>query len=149
MEQILATPPLPTLTKSYLPTTPTPIDHRSPWREPHPDGINMAIYADSNDGSTGKGILIGMLSAFGSAAFVVLIFAIFYLFRYTNRGRIFLDRIGRPGEFDDEQTLAREEAEAMEQMNDLERGEYLKAKGVFRGGSPLHLLTMAQSSDLV
>ncbi len=88
-------------------------------------------------------------ASFGSAAFVVLIFAIFYLFRYTNRGRIFLDRIGRPGEFDDEQTLAREEAEAMEQMDDLERGEYLKAKGVFRGGSPLHLLTMAQSSDLV
>lgn len=90
-----------------------------------------------------------MLSAFGSAAFVVLIFAIFYLFRYTNRGRIFLDRIGRPGEFDDEQTLAREEAEAMEQMDDLERGEYLKAKGVFRGDIPLHLPALAQSSDLV
>lgn len=73
-----------------------------------------------------------MLSAFGSAAFVVLVFAIFYFFRYTNRGRIILDRIGRPGEFDDEQALAREEADALEQMDDLERGEYLRAKGMFR-----------------
>ena len=72
-----------------------------------------------------------MLSAFGSAAFVVLIFAIFYFFRYTNRGRILLDRIGRPGEYDDEQALAREEAEALEEMDDLERGEYLRAKGMF------------------
>ena len=70
-----------------------------------------------------------MLSAFGSAAFVVLIFAIFYFFRYTSRGRIFLDRIGRPGEYDDEQTLAREETEALEEMNDIERLEYLRAKG--------------------
>lgn len=70
-----------------------------------------------------------MLSAFGSAAFVVLIFAIFYFFRYTSRGRIFLDRIGRPGEYDDEQALAREEAEALEEMNDIERLEYLRAKG--------------------
>ncbi len=132
MEQVLAAPPSPTLTKSYLPTTPSPIDHRSPWRESPPDGTNILINISSNDGSTGKGILIGMLSAFGSAAFVVLVFAIFYFFRYTNRGRIFLDRIGRPGEFDDEQALAREEADALEQMDDLERGEYLRAKGGFR-----------------
>ena len=70
-----------------------------------------------------------MLSAFGSAAFVVLIFAIFYFFRYTSRGRIFLDRIGTPGEYDDEQALAREEAGALEDMSDLDRLEYLRAKG--------------------
>ena len=87
------------------------------------------INISSNDGSTGKGILIGMLSAFGSAAFVILVFAIFYFFRYTTRGRILLDRIGRPGEYDDEQALAREEADALEDMDDLERGEYLRAKG--------------------
>lgn len=73
-----------------------------------------------------------MLSAFGSAAFVVLVFAIFYFFRYTGRGRIFLNRIGRPGEYDDEQALAREEADALEEMDDLQRVEYLRAKGVFR-----------------
>lgn len=60
-----------------------------------------------------------------------MIFATFYFFRYTNRGKIFLDRIGRPGEYDDEQALAREEADALEGMDDLERGEYLRAKGAF------------------
>lgn len=89
----------------------------------------VIINITSSDGSTGKGILIGMLSAFGSAAFVVLIFAIFYLFRHTNRGRILLERLGRPGEYDDEQALAREEAEALEGMDDLRRIEYLRAKG--------------------
>ena len=100
------------------------------WRETPHDTTNIVINISSNDGSTGKGILIGMLSAFGSAAFVVLVFAIFYFFRYTNRGRIFLDRIGRPGEYDDEQALAREEADALEGMDDLQRVEYLRAKGV-------------------
>lgn len=92
----------------------------------------VIINITSNDGSTGKGILIGMLSAFGSAAFVVLVFAIFYLFRHTNRGRILLERLGRPGEYDDEQALAREEAEALEGMDDLRRIEYLRAKGILQ-----------------
>lgn len=70
-----------------------------------------------------------MLSAFGSAALVVLIFAVFYFFWYTRPGRIFLDRLGRPGEFDDEQAFAREESRALEQMDDLQRLEYLRAKG--------------------
>ena len=121
----------PTFETSYLQTTPSPspTDHRSPWQENPHDGTNIVINISSNDGSTGKGILIGMLSAFGSAAFVVLVFAIFYFFRYTARGRIFLDRIGRPGEYDDEQAYAREEAEALEEMDDLQRVEYLRAKG--------------------
>lgn len=128
MEQI-RTARSPTLTKSYLSTAPTPTDHPSPWRDSAHDGTNIVINISSNNGSTGKGILIGMLSAFGSAALVVLVFAIVYFFRYTNRGRIFLDRIGRPGEYDDEQALAREEADALETMDDLQRAEYLRAKG--------------------
>jgi len=79
--------------------------------------------------STGKGILIGMVSAFGSAAVVGLIIAIIYFFRYTSRGQIFLDRIGRPGEYDDEQAFLREEEEALEEMDDLQRATYLRAKG--------------------
>ena len=79
--------------------------------------------------STGKGILIGMLSAFGSAGIVALILSIVYFFRFTNRGRIFLDRIGRPGEYDDDQAFLREEEEALEEMDDLQRTEYLRAKG--------------------
>ena len=83
-----------------------------------------------NDGSTGKGILIGMLSAFGSAAIVALVFAVIYFFRYTSRGRIILDRLGRPGEYDDEQAFAREEVQALDEMDDLQRAEYMRAKGI-------------------
>ena len=81
--------------------------------------------------STGKGILIGMLSAFGSALLVALILALVYFLRYTNRGRILLDRMGRPGEYDDEQAFAREEAEALENIDDISRSEYLRAKGEY------------------
>ncbi|KAL9102886.1 MAG: hypothetical protein Q9163_002009 [Psora crenata] len=133
--------PSPTFATSYLQTAPSPTDHRSPWRGAPHDGTNIVINISSNNGSTGKGILIGMLSAFGSAAFVVLVFAIFYFFRYTSRGRIFLDRIGRPGDYDDEQALAREEAEALEEMDDLQRMEYFRAKAFIQANPPETLTT--------
>ena len=129
MEEDIAISPT-TVSTSYFHSAPSPTHHRSPWQESPYDNTNIVINISSNDGSTGKGILIGMLSAFGSAAFVVLVFAIFYFFRYTSRGRIFLDRIARPGEYDDEQALAREEADALEDMDDLQRVEYLRAKGM-------------------
>ena len=99
--------------------------------------VDHTVYIKDSDmiqiqrsmGSTGKGILIGMLSAFGAALLVALIFALIYFLRYTNRGRIFLDRMGRPGEFDDEQAFLREEEEALNTMDDLSRSEYLRAKG--------------------
>lgn len=81
--------------------------------------------------STGKGILIGLLSAFGSAAVIAVVFLLIWVLKFTQRGRIFLDRLGRPGEYDDEQAFLREEAEAMDEMGDLERSEYLRAKGMF------------------
>ena len=59
----------------------------------------------------------------------MLVLAVFFFFKYTNRGRIILDRIGRPGEYDDEQAFAKEEAEALETMDELQRAEYLRAKG--------------------
>ena len=94
------------------------------------DGAPTSIVININDGgSTGRGILIGLLSAFGSAGIAVLLLAIFFFFRYTSRGRIILDRIGRPGEYDDEQAFIREEAEALESMDDMQRTEYLRAKG--------------------
>jgi hypothetical protein len=77
-----------------------------------------------------NGVVIGLLSSFGSAILILCIFLIFYFFKYTASGRIFLDRIGRPGEYDDEQAFAREEAEALETMDDMQRTEYLRAKGV-------------------
>lgn len=79
--------------------------------------------------ATGRGILIGILSAFGSALLIVIILVMVYLLGYTDRGRIFLDRIGRPGEYDDEQQFLKEETEALEQMDDIQRSEYLRAKG--------------------
>ncbi|KAI9831014.1 MAG: Rsp5p-dependent ubiquitination, sorting of cargo proteins at the multivesicular body [Sarea resinae] len=94
------------------------------------------VRASGDGGSTGKGILIGMLSAFGSAGLVAIIFAIVYFFRYTNNGRIFLDRIGRPGEYDDEQAFAKEEAEALEEMDDLQRAEYQRAKAFVQANPP-------------
>ena len=96
-----------------------------------PDNEPLVSAGGNSSGSTGKGILIGILSAFGSAAVAVLILVIFFFFKYTQRGRIILDRIGRPGEYDDEQAFAREEAEALESMDDISRSEYLRAKGEF------------------
>lgn len=101
--------------------------HQSTSASPNPS-TNIVINI-GDGGSTGRGILIGILSAFGSAGIAVLVLAIFFFFRYTNRGRILLDRIGRPGEFDDEQAFIREEAEALESMEDSQRAEYLRAKG--------------------
>ncbi|KAI5808594.1 concanavalin A-like lectin/glucanase domain-containing protein [Peziza echinospora] len=86
--------------------------------------------------AAGKGVLIGLASAFGSAALVGLIFYIIYFFKYTARGRIFLDRIGRPGEFDDEQAYLREESEALESMDDISRQEYLRAKAFIQANPP-------------
>lgn len=87
------------------------------------------LASGNSSGSTGKGILIGILSAFGSAAVAFIVLAIFFFFKYTRRGRIMLDRIGRPGEYDDEQAFLREEEAALESMDDLARSEYLRAKG--------------------
>lgn len=77
-----------------------------------------------------NGVLIGLLSSLGSAVLIGFIFVIIYFFKYTNSGRILLDRIGRPGEYDDEQAFAKEEAEALEVMDDMQRTEYLRAKGL-------------------
>lgn len=76
-----------------------------------------------------NGVLIGLLSSLGSAVLIGFIFVLIYFFKYTNPGRILLDRIGRPGEYDDEQAFAKEEAEALETMDDMQRTEYLRAKG--------------------
>ncbi|KAI5310223.1 Rsp5p-dependent ubiquitination, sorting of cargo proteins at the multivesicular body [Ascosphaera atra] len=87
-------------------------------------------------GSAGKGIIIGVLSALGSAILAVIVLSLFLLLRYTSRGRIFLDSIGRPGQFDDEQAFLEEEERALEEMNDLERTEYLRAKAFTQANPP-------------
>ncbi|KAI0517627.1 ssh-4 [Xylaria bambusicola] len=82
------------------------------------------------------GIVIGLLSSFGSAVIVAVIFFVIWFFRHTASGRIFLDRIGRPGEYDDEQAFAREEAEALETMDEMQRAEYQRAKVYIQGYPP-------------
>ncbi|CDM38339.1 Protein ssh4 [Penicillium roqueforti FM164] len=99
------------------------------------------LASGNSSGSTGKGILIGILSAFGSAAVAFVVLAIFFFFKYTRRGRIMLDRIGRPGEYDDEQAFLREEEVALESMDDLARSEYLRAKAFVQGNPPESLQT--------
>jgi hypothetical protein len=125
--------PSPTSLSSAIPSIATLSEHNG-WRQdrfrPATAARPNSIVIHINDGgSTGRGILIGILSAFGSAGVAVLILAIFFFFKYTSRGRILLDRIGRPGEFDDEQAFAQEEAEALETMDELQRTEYIRAKG--------------------
>ncbi|KAL2256074.1 hypothetical protein VTK26DRAFT_2233 [Humicola hyalothermophila] len=88
-----------------------------------------------------NGIVIGLLSSFGSAILILCIFLAFYFFRYTASGRIFLDRLGRPGEYDDEQAFAREEAEALETMDDMQRTEYLRAKAFIAANPPESIQT--------
>ncbi|KAJ5578534.1 SPla/RYanodine receptor SPRY [Penicillium hispanicum] len=105
-------------------------------------GSGQTLAAGGNSaGSTGKGILIGILSAFGSAAIAFVVLAIFFFFKYTRRGRIMLDRIGRPGEYDDEQAFAREEEAALESMDDLSRSEYLRAKAFVQANPPESMQT--------
>lgn len=80
--------------------------------------------------------MIGIFSVLGAAGFCLILAAIVYYFRYTQQGRIFLDRITRPGEYDDEQQFAKEEAEALEEMDDMERMEYLRAKAFVQANPP-------------
>lgn len=84
----------------------------------------------SSPSSAFTGVVIGLVSSFGSIILIALVIFIFWVSGCANTGRIILDRLGRPGEYDDEQAFAREEAEALETMDDMTRQEYLRAKGM-------------------
>lgn len=134
-----AAPPPSSFATSYLPEATAEITPPTQWETSHSDSTTggrwtswqeqRAAFRAEGLNSTGKGILIGMMSAFGSAAIVGIIIAMVYFFRYTSRGKIFLDRMSRPGEYDDEQAFLREEEEAMAEMDELQKAEYLRAKG--------------------
>ncbi|KFY57052.1 hypothetical protein V496_06578 [Pseudogymnoascus sp. VKM F-4515 (FW-2607)] len=111
-----------------------------------PDAYTAASVATGSssammESSTANGVLIGLLSSFGSALFIALVFLVVYFFRYTQGGRILLDRIGRPGEYDDEQSFLREEAEALETMEEGQRIDYLRAKAFIESNPPDSLPT--------
>jgi hypothetical protein len=84
----------------------------------------------SNPSSAFTGVVIGLVSSFGSIVLIALVIFIFWVSGCASTGRIILDRLGRPGEYDDEQAFARDEAEALEVMDDMSRQEYLRAKGM-------------------
>lgn len=118
--------PLTTLTTSILPLATMPSDSSffsgfSQGQQPPPISPTFELELQRNSSAL-NGVVIGLLSSFGSAILIALIFIVVYFFKYTAGGRIFLDRIGRPGEYDDEQAFLREEAEALEEMDDLQRG---------------------------
>ncbi|KAG5935965.1 Protein ssh4 [Claviceps sorghi] len=87
------------------------------------------------------GIIIGLVSSFGSIILIALVVFIFWASGCAGSGRIILDRLGRPGEYDDEQAFAREEAEALETMDDMTRTEYLRAKAFVTANPPESLPT--------
>lgn len=86
---------------------------------------------DSSPSSAFTGVIIGLVSSFGSIILIALVIFIFWVSGCASTGRIILDRLGRPGEYDDEQAFVREEAEALESMDDMSRQEYLRGKGGF------------------
>lgn len=89
----------------------------------------MALTTSPSSAFTG--VIVGLVSSFGSIILIALIIFIFWVSGCAGSGRILLDRLGRPGEYDDEQAFAREEAEALETMDEMARAEYLRAKGTF------------------
>ncbi|KAG6002767.1 Rsp5p-dependent ubiquitination, sorting of cargo proteins at the multivesicular body [Claviceps maximensis] len=87
------------------------------------------------------GVIIGLVSSFGSIILIALVVFVFWASGCAGSGRIILDRLGRPGEYDDEQAFAREETEALETMDDMTRTEYLRAKAFVTANPPESLPT--------
>ncbi|KAH7309481.1 concanavalin A-like lectin/glucanase domain-containing protein [Stachybotrys elegans] len=98
----------------------------------------MAYHSPS---SAFTGVIIGLVSSFGSIILIAIIIFVFWAAGCAGNGRILLDRFGRPGEYDDEQAFAREEAEALETMDDMTRTEYLRAKAYVTANPPESLQT--------
>ncbi|KAF4451876.1 hypothetical protein F53441_5195 [Fusarium austroafricanum] len=95
----------------------------------------------SNPSSAFTGVVIGLVSSFGSIVLIALVIFIFWVSGCASTGRIILDRLGRPGEYDDEQAFARDEAEALEVMDDMARQEYLRAKAWVTANPPESMQT--------
>lgn len=77
-----------------------------------------------------NGIIIGLLLLFGLVIVIFCVFFIIYYFKYIFLGCIFFDWIGCFGEYDDEQVFVWEEVEVLEMMDDMQRMEYLRVKGM-------------------
>ncbi|PFH58695.1 hypothetical protein XA68_13332 [Ophiocordyceps unilateralis] len=99
----------------------------------------MAVVTAPSSAFTG--IIIGLVSSFGSIILIALVVFIFWASGCAGSGRILLDRLGRPGEYDDEQAFARDEADALETMDDMSRTEYLRAKAFVTANPPESMQT--------
>lgn len=75
------------------------------------------------------GVILGLICSFGSTLTICLIIVAWWYFRISDQGRILLERFSRPGQFDEEQRFAVEEAEALQTMDPIQKAEYLRAKG--------------------
>ncbi|TQV99193.1 protein SSH4 [Cordyceps javanica] len=87
------------------------------------------------------GVVIGLVSSFGSILLIGLVVFVFWASGCAGSGRILLDRLGRPGEYDDEQAFLREEEDALETMDDMARTDYLRAKAFVTANPPESLQT--------
>jgi len=74
------------------------------------------------------GVILGLICSFGSTLTICLIIVAWWYFRISDQGRILLERFSRPGQFDEEQRFAVEEAEALQTMDPSQKAEYLRAK---------------------
>ncbi|KAI6783226.1 uncharacterized protein J7T54_000728 [Emericellopsis cladophorae] len=95
------------------------------------------------------GVIIGLVSSFGSIVLIAIIVFIFWVTGCAGSGRILLDRLGRPSEYDDEQAFAREEAEALDNMDEMARAEYLRAKAFVTHNPPESLQTEISLSQFL
>lgn len=75
------------------------------------------------------GVLLGLICSFASTLTICLIIVAYWYFKISDQGRILLERFSRPGQFDEEQRFAVEEAEALQTMDPMQKVEYLRAKG--------------------
>jgi len=94
MEDVLRGMQQATFATSVLPSTQTSIARPGPaiqgvgaQRAAIPATSDNAQVQSSN-GSTINGVVIGLLSSFGSAILIAFIFLIVYFFKYTSSGRI-------------------------------------------------------------
>ncbi|KAM3513205.1 hypothetical protein MY11210_003147 [Beauveria gryllotalpidicola] len=95
----------------------------------------------SDPSSALTGVIIGLVSSFGSILLIGLVVFVFWASGCAGSGRILLDRLGRPGEYDDEQAFLREEEEALETMDEMARTDYLRAKAFVTANPPESLQT--------
>ncbi|OAA66160.1 endosomal SPRY domain protein [Cordyceps fumosorosea ARSEF 2679] len=95
----------------------------------------------SDPSSALTGVVIGLVSSFGSILLIGLVVFVFWASGCAGSGRILLDRLGRPGEYDDEQAFLREEEEALETMDEMARTDYLRAKAFVTANPPESLQT--------